>query len=103
MLDTSKFKDYIAGITDNEKPTSNVFLLEGTIRALTGLSSACEAEETKDKRGELFEQQVLVPLCNELQKSGNVHLIPQKEGQLFIKESLDRCRDGYRFVWQRSI
>ena len=60
MLDTSKFKDYIAGITDNEKPTSNVFLLEGTIRALTGLSSACEAEETKDKRGELFEQQVFM-------------------------------------------
>ena len=104
LVDTSKFTDYIGLLTDDEAPTSSVFLLEGTIRTLVGTSDQfVEGGETEEKKETLFEEKVLDPLCAVLQESGRVRLLPQKDGRLYRKEPLDRRRNGYRFVWKRAV
>ena len=102
MVDTSKFTDYIARITDNDAPTSNVFLLEGMIRSMVSISGEHRTEETEAGKKTLFEEEVLAPLCADLHENGTVQLLPQKDGRLYRKEPLDRRRNGYRFVWKSA-
>ena len=59
LVDTSKFTDYIARITDNDAPTSNVFLLEGMIRSMVSISGEHRTEETEAGKKTLFEEEVL--------------------------------------------
>lgn len=105
MADTSMFKAFIARVTDSDMPTSNVFLPAGTIRSLLRCEDAGNKEIDLFGSDEMFEETILSPLCRELQESGAVCLVPQKDGRLFNKEPLDKknsSRCGYRFVWRNT-
>ena len=79
-----------------------MFLLEGMIRSMVSISGEHRTEETEAGKKTLFEEEVLAPLCADLQESGTVQLLPQKDGRLYRKEPLDRRRNGYRFVWKSA-
>lgn len=97
-----QFYEFLRSVTDTRKDINSVALGVKALKEMFDIPMDGKGSYMREKGGfnrPVFEQRVIDPLCEDLQKSRMITLVTQPDGKAYEKVKRGKRVDGYRFYW----